>query len=124
MKKQLNNYSWCGLDCSNCDAYIATINNDNDLREKTAKRWAEEHHHPGLKTEDINCLGCLSDSEPVFQHCHECEVRKCGKDKGLKSCGECNIYKSCEKIINLHRYIKDGQLVCDRIFNKNQAQKQ
>ena len=31
----------CGLDCSKCDAYIATINNDDELRESVAKLWSE-----------------------------------------------------------------------------------
>ncbi len=26
--------AYCGLDCEKCDARIATLNNDNDLREK------------------------------------------------------------------------------------------
>ena len=26
----------CGLDCESCDARIATVKNDNELREKTA----------------------------------------------------------------------------------------
>ena len=26
--------AYCGLDCEKCDAYLATINNDQDLREK------------------------------------------------------------------------------------------
>ena len=29
----------CGLDCENCAARIATVNNDDELREKTAKEW-------------------------------------------------------------------------------------
>lgn len=32
---------FCGLDCEKCDAYIATVNDDQALREKTAKLWAE-----------------------------------------------------------------------------------
>ena len=28
---------YCGLDCEKCDAYIATVNDDQTLREKTAK---------------------------------------------------------------------------------------
>lgn len=32
---------YCGLVCEKCDAYIATINDDQPLREKTAKLWAE-----------------------------------------------------------------------------------
>ena len=30
----------CGLDCENCAARIATVNNDDELREKTAKEWS------------------------------------------------------------------------------------
>lgn len=26
--------AYCGLDCEKCDAYIATINDDQELREK------------------------------------------------------------------------------------------
>ena len=33
--------SYYGLDCSKCDAYIATITSDNKLREETAKKWSE-----------------------------------------------------------------------------------
>ena len=28
---------YCGLDCETCDAYLATIRDDQALREKTAK---------------------------------------------------------------------------------------
>lgn len=31
----------CGLDCEGCDARIATVGNDNELREKTARKWSE-----------------------------------------------------------------------------------
>lgn len=31
----------CGLDCEKCDARIATITNDNALREKTAIFWTK-----------------------------------------------------------------------------------
>ena len=36
-----NMIAYCGLDCEKCDAYLATINDDQALREKTAKLWAE-----------------------------------------------------------------------------------
>ena len=36
----------CGLDCENCDARKATVNNDDALREKTAKQWAEANDAP------------------------------------------------------------------------------
>ena len=34
MKKLI---AYCGLDCEKCDARIATLNNDNALREKVAQ---------------------------------------------------------------------------------------
>ena len=47
---------YCGLDCEKCDAYIATIHDDQALREKTAKLWSELNHAPILP-EHINCEG-------------------------------------------------------------------
>lgn len=48
---------YCGLDCEKCDAYIATVNDDQALREKAAKLWAELNNAPILP-EHINCEGC------------------------------------------------------------------
>ena len=45
---------YCGLDCEKCDAYIATINDDQALREKTAKLWAELNN-VSILPEHINC---------------------------------------------------------------------
>ena len=62
---------YCGLDCEKCDAYIATVNDDQALREKTAKLWAE-----------------------VFCE-HICEIRKCASKKGFFTCGDCSELESC-----------------------------
>ena len=40
----------CGLDCEKCDAYIATKNNDQALREKTAKLWSELNQAPSFRS--------------------------------------------------------------------------
>ena len=55
-----NMIAYCGLDCEKCDAYLATINDDQALREKTAKLWAELNNAPILP-EHINCEGCRVD---------------------------------------------------------------
>lgn len=47
----------CGLDCETCDARIATLTNDNTLREKTAALWTELNGVP-ITAEMINCTGC------------------------------------------------------------------
>jgi len=107
--------SLCGLDCAQCPAFIATQNNDDVLRKKTAEKWAKEFNYPGIKPEDINCLGCLSLKEPLFSHCHECGVRRCGLDKGVSNCGECQQYNKCDKISSLHQKITEGKEICDEI---------
>ena len=38
----------CGLDCENCAARIATVNNDDELREKTAKEWSVLNNTPEI----------------------------------------------------------------------------
>ena len=57
MKKMI---AYCGLDCERCDAYLATINDDQELREKTAKAWSELNHVPILP-EHINCQSCRAE---------------------------------------------------------------
>ena len=49
---------WAGL-CK-YEAYLATINDDQVLREKTAKRWAELNN-AHILPEHINCEGCRVD---------------------------------------------------------------
>ena len=38
--------AYCGLDCEACDAYLATIRDDQALREKTAALWAALNQVP------------------------------------------------------------------------------
>ena len=42
---------YCGLYCNKCDVYIATITNDNELKEKTAKIWSKLN----MLITDIKC---------------------------------------------------------------------
>ena len=78
-----NNIAYCGLDCEQCDAYIATLHDDQALREKTAKLWAELNHAPILP-EHINCQGCRADgAKTVF--CEQlCAVRRCARQRGAE----------------------------------------
>ncbi|MDR2971318.1 MAG: DUF3795 domain-containing protein [Bacteroidales bacterium] len=85
----------CGIDCEFCDARIATVNNDNKLREKTAKQWREMYNAPSITTESINCMGCRIDGAKIA-HCYECEIIKCVKTKGFNTCGECQELETCQ----------------------------
>jgi len=114
--------AFCGLRCDQCGAYLATIKNDDNLREKTAKEWNKRYNADGrepITEKDINCLGCLSETGPIYRHCKECGVRKCGLARKVKNCGLCSDYKTCQTIKSLHKVITDGKIVCDKIHQAN-----
>ena len=52
--------AYCGLDCEKCDAYIATVRDDQALREKTAKAWSELNHL-FLHTPAYDLFPCTAD---------------------------------------------------------------
>lgn len=85
---------YCGLDCEKCNAYIATVNDDQDLREETAKQWADLNSAPILP-EHINCEGCrVRGVKTVF--CENlCEIRKCALKKSVSTCGNCPEIEVC-----------------------------
>ena len=94
MRKQI---AICGLDCAKCDAYIATKNDDQALREKTAKLWSELNNAP-IQPEHINCDGCrMNGRKTVFCDCL-CPVRQCALSKGFETCGDCPEKDSCPKV--------------------------
>ena len=88
---------YCGLDCKKCDAYIATANDDQLLREKTAKLWAELNNAPILP-EHINCEGCrMNGAKTIF--CDSlCRIRKCALGKGITTCGDCSELENCSTV--------------------------
>lgn len=90
-----NMIAYCGLDCEKCDAYLATINDDQALREKTAKKWAELNHAPILP-EHINCLGCRTDGVKTVFCDSLCEIRQCALKKGVTTCGNCTNMNGCQ----------------------------
>lgn len=87
--------AYCGLDCEKCAAYLATINNDQALREKTAKLWAELKQAPILP-EHINCEGCRNDGAKTVYCDHFCGIRQCALKKKAATCGECPDLDYCQ----------------------------
>ena len=89
--------AYCGLDCNKCEARIATLNNDDKLREKTAREWSEMNS-ANILPEMINCTGCRVEGEK-FQFCELlCPIRKCAMDEGVETCGSCPKMDLCEKL--------------------------
>lgn len=96
--------AYCGIDCEKCPVRIATSEDDDDLRQKTAREWSslygeilESFGIHSLKPEDMNCCGCRS-NRGLFIGCASCSIRKCSKDKGFITCASCDEYESCDML--------------------------
>ena len=68
--------AYCGLNCEVCEARIATVNNDNQLRKKVAMEWSELNHVE-ITPEMINCSGCRIDGVKTPFCDKFCEIRQC-----------------------------------------------
>lgn len=97
----------CGLDCEACDAYLATIHDDDALREKTAKLWSELNQVP-ITPEMIQCTGCRADGVKTYFCSNLCEIRKCAQNKGFETCGECETLRSCKTVGEIHTHSEDA----------------
>ena len=99
----------CGLNCATCDARIATLANDNELRMQTAEKWKAHYGAAGITPEMINCTGCREEGVK-FSHCAECEIRKCVQSKGFETCASCEKLEDCEITKSLHQYVPEALL--------------
>ena len=73
------------------------MNDDNALREKTAKLWAEMNNAP-ITPEMINCLGCRGDGAKTPYCADMCEIRKCAMNKKHDFCAHCADIDSCQSM--------------------------
>ena len=83
----------CGLDCFNCDIYLA--GEDEALRARLAKAF-------GVSPEKIACKGCRNEDGTIAMANmkESCRVYKCISKKGIDFCFECSGFP-CD---NLHPY--------------------
>ena len=100
--------SCCGLDCDACDAFIATRNDDDLLREEVACRWRMLYGAP-VRADDINCTGCRSDGCKVHFCEHMCTVRKCVMERGFENCAPCDCYPcaALETILSFAPHVRE-----------------
>lgn len=86
--------AYCGIDCAECEGYLATQADDNAKRAEVASQWSVQYN-ADLKAEHINCDGCREDGRKLYFCENICEIRKCCIKKGLNNCAECDEYP-CE----------------------------
>ena len=103
----------CGLVCSECGAFIATASDDDNKRAEVAQLWSKQYN-VDIKPEEINCDGCISNSDRLIGHCKVCEIRKCARQKALANCAYCGEY-ACEKLEAFFKMVPDAKKSLDAI---------
>ena len=89
--------AYCGLNCETCEARLATVNNDVELRQRIAKEWSELNGVE-ITPEMINCVGCRIDGVKT-PYCESlCPIRQCALGRDLRTCGDCDKMVGCEKL--------------------------
>jgi hypothetical protein len=104
----------CGLDCTACNAYIASKTNDDALRRKTAEEWSKAYGFD-CKPEMVNCHGCLTTDGVQIGHCAECEMRQCAIGKGYKNCASCADLSSCKPLNEFFANCPDAKTNLDAL---------
>ena len=109
--------SYCGLVCSECPAYLAKKDNNDEKRIMTAKAWSSDTFT--VNPEDVNCDGCLTPGGEMFKYCGECFIRSCGVERKVENCGTCHDY-GCDRI----KYHTDRSPECKGILDEINRNKQ
>lgn len=88
--------AYCGLVCSDCEAYIATRDNDiealQNMAEATSKQFGVT-----MTIDDARCNGCLATEGYQCGYCTQCEVRICAVERGVANCAHCTDF-GCETL--------------------------
>jgi hypothetical protein len=99
--------AYFGLVCSTCPTFLATRNDDDVAREKTAALYAKKFGFD-LKPEEINCDGCKSVGGKLIGFCQACEIRRCCRGRGLDNCAFCQ-EQPCENLVKFHQFSADAK---------------
>jgi len=87
--------AYCGIDCGECEAYIATQNNDQSGLEATAKKWAAQYGGKEIAADMCVCDGCSTGPRYSSAHSATCGIRVCASKRGVVTCAHCPDY-GCE----------------------------
>ena len=67
--------AYCGLDCGECEAYVATQKNDRAGLDEVAKKWAAQFGGKDMGGEVCVCDGCSSGQRISTAHAATCGIR-------------------------------------------------
>ncbi len=107
--------AFCGLVCTDCEAYKATQAGDRAWLERLAEKARVEYGSANATAESTMCDGCLSASARKCGYCAECPVRACGTARGLANCGHCADYAACEKLAGFFQMVPSARATLDGV---------
>jgi len=106
--------AYCGLNCSECGALIATRANDPEAIARVAAEWRVEHNNPAITPEGVWCEGCIPEGRKCF-HCSQCDIRECGVAHGVQNCAYCDEYENCAKMARFGGFVPQAKATLDAI---------
>jgi hypothetical protein len=101
--------AYCGFICNDCQAYIATRQNDTEKLKALALEWYQVEDDSTL----CLCDGCNLEGRKNA-HCSECGVRACGIAHEVTNCAYCSEY-GCETLTALFQHIPVAEENLERI---------
>jgi hypothetical protein len=90
---------FCGHDCSKCVTYLATAEDNDELREQSRQFYLTEFGQ-NIPLTEMRCHGGRSND--LFYLCRGCPWMKCCRERGIDACSECGEYP-CQPISEYFR---------------------
>ncbi|MEW5825709.1 MAG: DUF3795 domain-containing protein [Candidatus Bipolaricaulota bacterium] len=105
--------AYCGIVCTDCEAYLATQKDDRLALEELARKAKADF---GVETtaDGCRCDGCLPERGAKIGYCATCEIRACAVARRLENCAHCADY-ACEKLTAFFQMAKKAKPVLDAI---------
>ena len=119
----------CGMDCSACASYKATVDNDMEAAEALVEWYkrqgwiGEDEGAAAILMKNPLCKGCWNASEDCFFACgcHPSrDFRLCCSDKHIAHCGECSLFP-CGEYIEFVGDLKHHREAMERLVAFRQA---
>jgi len=105
--------AYCGLVCTECPAYIATQNDDQQALNQVAVRWNQEYNL-SVTGEDCRCDGCLTSTGRLSSYCDACKIRACGVEKKVRNCAHCSDY-ACQELETFFGFAPTAKATLEKI---------
>ncbi|HOG45859.1 MAG TPA: DUF3795 domain-containing protein [Anaerolineae bacterium] len=107
--------AFCGLDCSTCEAYLATQAKDEAEKERIAANWREFYQAPGITAAYVTCDGCTNLEGHAGGHCLECDIRACAIARQVANCAHCAEYEGCAKLERFFGFVPAAKATLDEV---------